>query len=63
MCGLYSLHNVRRLLSVVMHSFLYSSQALVISLDAEKAFIRLKWSYLFLALQQFGLEEGFIKVI
>lgn len=62
-CGRFSLHNVRRLLSVVMHSSLNSSQALVISLDAEKAFYQLEWPYLFLALQKFGLEERFIKLI
>lgn len=49
--GKYSSHNVRRLLNIIQHSSLYSPDALVISLDAEKAFDRLEWPYLFFTLQ------------
>lgn len=45
--GRFSSHNVRRLLNIIHHSSLYSAEALVISLDVEKAFDRLEWPYLF----------------
>ena len=61
--GRYSSHNVRRLLNIIQHSSLYSPEALVISLDAEKAFDRLEWPYLFFTLQKFGFGEVFTKWI
>lgn len=61
--GRYSTHNVRRLLNIIQHSAQFSPEALLISLDAEKAFDRLEWPYLFFTLQQFGLGEDFVKWI
>lgn len=58
----HSSSNLRRLLNIV-----YSSPAcvpeMVISLDAEKAFDRVEWTYLFSTLKQFGFDETFISWI
>ena len=59
----YSSHNVRRLISIIQHSSIYSPEALVISLDAEKAFDRLECPYLFSVLHKFGLGDVFVKWI
>uniref|UniRef100_A0AAQ6AKY8 Reverse transcriptase domain-containing protein n=1 Tax=Amphiprion ocellaris TaxID=80972 RepID=A0AAQ6AKY8_AMPOC len=61
--GRYSTHNVRRLLNLIQHSSAFNSDSMIISLDAEKAFDRLEWPYLFFTLQKFGMTDGFINWI
>lgn len=57
-----SSHNVRRLLNIIQHSFLYNAEAVVILPDAEKASDRLEWLYLFHTFQRFDLGESFIRL-
>lgn len=57
---------MRRLLNIIDHSALYDRPALVISLDAEKAFDRVEWPYLFSVLKKFNVGDkciGWIKSI
>lgn len=61
--GRYSTHSVRRLLNIIQHSSLFNPEALVISLDAEKAFDRLEWPFLLITFQEFGLGDNFVKWI
>lgn len=54
------------LLNIIDHSTLHNRTALLLSLDAEKAFDRVKWSYLFAVLNKFNLGEkciGWIKAM
>lgn len=39
-----------------------TENSLMVSLDAEKAFDRVKWPYLFFTLEQFGLGSNLIKM-
>lgn len=55
--GRFSSHNVRRLLNLIHFSLVYSSKALVESLDAKKAFDRLECPYLFLTLQYWQMDQ------
>ena len=47
------------MLNIIQLSEQQAIDGLVISLDAEKAFDRVEWSYLFRTLEQFGLGDGF----
>ncbi len=61
--GRNSSDNIRRLLNVIYTFKVKSIEGLVLSLDAEKAFDRIEWSYLFFVLDKFGLGENFVQWI
>lgn len=61
--GRYSAHNIRHLLNLTQRSSVFSSDAMVISLDAEKVFDQLEWPYLLCTLQKFNFGEILIKWI
>lgn len=59
----HSFHNVRRFFNILYSPSTSNTPELVISMDAEKAFDRVEWPYLFYALVQFGFGNTFISWI
>uniref|UniRef100_A0A3B3HQU1 Reverse transcriptase domain-containing protein n=1 Tax=Oryzias latipes TaxID=8090 RepID=A0A3B3HQU1_ORYLA len=59
----HSFHNVRRLLNILHHPSPPDTSEIVLSLDAEKAFDRVEWDYLFYTLKKFGFGPRFISWI
>lgn len=57
--GRNSCINMRRLLNIIQLSHQQKLTSMVIGLDAEKAFDRVEWPFLFSALDTFGLGETF----
>lgn len=60
--GRHSFCNTRRLLNIISAPTSIT-QEVIISLDAEKAFHRVEWSFPFFVLQKFGLTPEFISWI
>lgn len=55
--------NLRRTLQVVSHITSENISAILVSLDAEKAFDSVGWEYLYRVLARFSFKDGFIKCI
>lgn len=55
-----SFHNVRRLFNVIYTSTRSDAQEMIVSLDTEKAFDRVEWTYLFATMQRFGFSPSFV---
>lgn len=59
--GRYLPDNIRRLLNVMEHSNNYPDPCMALAVDAEKAFDRVSWPFLFRTLDKFGFGPNFIK--
>lgn len=55
--------NIRRTLHIIDHTVKCQNEMVLISLDAEKAFDRVNWVFLYRVLQKFEFHSSFIKVV
>ena len=59
----HSFSNIRRLLNIILSPASTETPEVVVSLDAEKAFDRLEWGYLFEVLKRYHIGSKFISWI
>ena len=55
--------NVRRTLNIIDQTVIMKQQMLTVTLDAEKAFDRVSWPFLFGVCEKFGFHKTFIKLM
>lgn len=60
MKGRHSATNLRRLYNIIHYASLSKEATAIFSLDAEKAFDKVNWEFLFSALKKFGFGESFL---
>uniref|UniRef100_A0A672F570 Reverse transcriptase domain-containing protein n=1 Tax=Salarias fasciatus TaxID=181472 RepID=A0A672F570_SALFA len=58
--GRHSANNTRRLFNIMHHSATHNHPTIITTLDAEKAFDRVNWSFLINTLNRFGFGESCI---
>ncbi|KAJ4921827.1 hypothetical protein JOQ06_024653, partial [Pogonophryne albipinna] len=63
MKGRYSFSNIRRLLNILLSPASKETPEVVVSLDAQKAFDRVEWGFLFEVLKRFSLGSKFVSWI
>lgn len=61
--GRLSSNNTRRLFNLMHYSSTQKTKTIIVTLDAEKAFDRVNWKFLFSTLERFGFGESFINWI
>lgn len=61
--GRHSFSNLRQVFSAIYNPSISDTEEALISMDAEKAFVRVEWSYLLYTLQKFGFGERYISWI
>ena len=61
--GRQASNNTRRLFNLIQYSSLQQEDTIIATLDAEKAFDKVNWTFLFTTLQKFGFGESFINWI
>lgn len=55
--------NIRRTLQIMNSIQQQKTSALLVSLDAEKAFDSVNWNFLYLILERFGLNKAYLRMI
>lgn len=58
--NLHSFFNTRRVLNIMYYKFPSASKKAILFLDAEIAFDRVEWGYVFKVLERFGLGDCFV---
>ena len=53
--------NIRRTLNIISHVMESNEEAVLVGLDAEKAFDCVNWTFLFRVLEEFGFHSIFIR--